>query len=68
MPAVDTGLSSANGAVNRHKATVATEAAISAGTRSHNPSKSPVEPAAKANNMIPLPQFLSLEANTSGAM
>jgi hypothetical protein len=42
MPGMDTGLSSANGAINRHKATVAPEAAIGAGTGNHNPSKSPM--------------------------
>ena len=60
------GLSPANGAIKRHKATVIIEAATSADTRNHNPSKSPIGPAAKANNMMPFSQFL--EANTSGTM
>jgi hypothetical protein len=50
---VDSGLSPANGAIKRHKATVIIEAATSADTRNQSPSKSPIEAAvAKVNHMV----------------
>jgi hypothetical protein len=53
MATADAGLSSVKGATERHTTAVIPEAAISAGARNQNPSKSPTEPAAaKANNMV----------------
>ena len=51
---MDSGLNSANGAIKGYNATVVTEAAIRTGTRNHNPSKIPIEPAANVN-MASLP-------------
>jgi hypothetical protein len=51
MAAVDSGLNSAKGANKGNTAAVVMDAAISAGTRNHNPSKIPIKPAPSVNNM-----------------
>jgi hypothetical protein len=68
MATADTGASSVKGATERHTTAVTPEAAISAGARNQNPSKSPTEPvAAKANHMVSsLSECPALEANMSG--
>jgi hypothetical protein len=52
MAIADAGPSPVKGATERHMTAVTPEAAISAGARNQNPSKSPIEPpATKINNM-----------------
>jgi len=52
MPTADAGSRSVKGATEKQTTAVTAEAAISAGTRNQNPSKSPTEPVdAKAQNI-----------------
>jgi hypothetical protein len=63
MAATDIALSLSKGAIKGHKTAVIAEAAISAGTRNHNPNKSPIAPAAKANNMVSSPSMAPASAS-----